>query len=202
MKLYGVSQSWNVRKVALLAAELGLPLESVRLSFQGGDFKKPEYLAKNPNGKVPTLEDDDGFVLWESSAILRYLAGKRPERGLLGEGERGAAIVDQWLFWWTAHPEGALDRLLYQRRIKPFLKQGDPDPGIIAEADAQLARFLPILDAQLAGQGHIAGALSVADFAAAPHLETAPALGCQLDGYPNIGAWLGRMQAKPYWKTA
>src|SRR5262245_58449610 len=134
LRLYDGSRSPNARKVRLLAAELGLALECVRLDFAKGEYRSEAFLALNPNGKVPTL-DDDGFVLWESCAILRYLAGKRPERGLVPLDARGQALVDQWLFWWTAHPEAALLELAAEKLIKPFLGQAGNDPGIIASAE-------------------------------------------------------------------
>src|SRR5947209_5312339 len=135
IKLYGFGSSPNVRKVSLLAAALNIPLTHVTLDFNKGEFGSPDYLAKNPNGKVPTI-DDDGFVLWESAAILRYLAAKRPERGLVPPDLLEQAQLDQWLFWWTAHLEPALDRLVYERRVKPFLGLPDIDPSIVAEAEA------------------------------------------------------------------
>jgi glutathione S-transferase len=199
IKLYGFAGSPNVRKVTLLAAALDIPLTHVPLDFSKGDFRSPDYLAKNPNGKVPTI-DDDGFVLWESAAILRYLAAKRPERGLVPLGLLKQAQVDQWLFWWTAHLEPALDRLVYERRVKPFLGRLGIDASIVAEAEATLKRFLPILDVQLAGKEHILGKLSIVDFAVSPRLEGVWALlQVDLSPYPNVTAWLKRMRAKPYW---
>jgi glutathione S-transferase len=200
--LYDSRVSPNARKVRLLAAELDIPLTRVALDPQKGEFRSPEYLAKNPNGKVPMIEDD-GFVLWESAAILKYLAANQPERGLVPSSLKEQAQVDQWLFWWTAHPESALSRLTYERRIKPFLGQPGNDPSIVAEAEAALDRFLPILDAQLAGKENILGKLSVVDFAVGPWLEIAPTfLEVDLVDYPNLITWLKRMQAKSYWKDA
>jgi glutathione S-transferase len=201
LKLYDGRISWNGRKVRLLAAELGLHLERVTLDFQKGDYRSAEYLAKNPNGKIPTLEDD-GFVVWESQAILIHLAQKQPERRLYPADPREQSRIHQWLFWWTAHVESAFDVLLRERRNKAFLGQQGNDPKLIAEADAALARFLPILDAQLADREHVLGALTIVDFAMAPHLETAPSLQVDLSPYSRIGAWLSRLQAKPYWKDA
>ena len=202
IKLYGFGNSPNVRKVSLLAAALDIPLAHVTLDFAKGEFRSPDYLAKNPNGKVPTI-DDDGFVLWESAAILKYLAAKRPERGLVPSDLFEQAHLDQWLFWWSAHPEPALDRLVYERRVKPlFLGLPDADPSIVAEAEAALGRFLPVLDGQLAGKEHILGKLSVVDFAVGPRLDGAAALQVDLGRYPNVTAWLERMRAKPYWKEA
>jgi glutathione S-transferase len=200
IKLYGFAGSPNVRKVNLLAAALDIPLTYVPLNLSKRDFRSPDYLAKNPNGKVPTI-DDDGFVLWESAAILRYLAAKRPERGLVPSGPLEQARVDQWLFWWTAHLEPALDRLVYEHRVKPFLGRPGINESIVAEAEATLERFLPILDGQLAGKEHILGKLSVVDFAVSPRLDGVPALlQVDLGPYPNLTAWLERMRAKPYWK--
>ena len=202
IKLYGFGRSPNVRKVSLLAAALDIPLMHVTLDFNKREFRSPDYLAKNPNGKVPTI-DDGGFVLWESAAILRYLAAKRPERGLLPSDLFEQAQLDQWLFWWTAHLEPALDRLVYERLVKPFLGKPSIDPSIVAEAEAALERFLPILDGQLAGKEYILGKLSIVDFAVSPRLDGAPTLlQVDLSRYPNVTAWLEVMRAKPYWKDA
>lgn len=200
-KLYENRMSANARKVRLLAAELDIPLECVELDFRTGDFRKPEYLAKNPNGKVPTLEHD-GFVVWESAAILRYLAAQRPERGLTPSTPAEQARIDQWLFWFVAHLEQALDHILHERLIKPMMGQPGNDPTILGAAQAGIERFMPILDRQLAGNEYIAGKLSVVDFAAAPILELAPMMQLDLGPYANVTAWLARLATRPYWKSA
>jgi glutathione S-transferase len=200
MKLYDGQRSPNARKVRLLAAELGLPLELAPLDFTKGELRSPEFLRKNPNGKIPTL-DDDGFVLWESAAVLRYLAGKRPERGLIPSDPQGQAKLDQWMFWWAAHPEAALLSLVLERLVKPFLKQ-ETDAGVVRAAEADLTRFLPLLDQQLADKEYLLGALTILDFGVAPWLETAPRLGVDVARYVRITPWLARMQARPYWKDA
>ncbi|HWN68598.1 MAG TPA: glutathione S-transferase family protein [Haliangium sp.] len=199
IKLYENPMSANARKVRLLAAELGIPLERVTLDFRTGDFRSPEYLARNPNGKVPTL-DHDGFVLWESGAILKYLAAQRPERGLVPSDPREQAITDQWLLWFTAHLEPAINQILQERRIKPFRGQPGNDPTLIGEAQSALDRFLPILDRQLAGKEYIVGKLGIVDFVVAPVLDMAPALQIDVDRYANLTAWLARMQGRSYWK--
>ena len=96
-----------------------------------------------------------------------------------------------------------MERLTYERRIKPFLGQPGNDPSIVAEVEAALDRFLPILDAQLSGKENILGKLSVVDFAVSPWLEVAPTfLQVDLGDYPHLLDWLKRMQEKPYWKQA
>jgi glutathione S-transferase len=200
MKLYGGGISPNARKVRLVAAELGIPLEPVPLDMRRGDYRSSDYLAKNPNGKIPTI-DDDGFVLWESGAILKYLAAKRPDGGLVPRDIKEQALLDQWLFWWTAHPEPALMQLVVERLMKPFLKQ--PSNDVMArEAEATLERFIPVLNQQLQGRDYVLGRLSLVDFAVAPWLEAAPRLGVDLTTrYPNLRTLLEKMRAKPYWNA-
>lgn len=201
--LYDVQPSPHARKVRLLAAELDIPLTKVCCDPRIGETRTREYLAKNPNGRVPTLEED-GFVLWESPAILKYLAAKRPERGLCGGDAKGQALVDQWLFWWAAGPEAAIDALAWELLIKPLvLKQPGSDPGIIADAHARLNRFLPVLDKQLEGRDYVVGPLTVVDFLIGPRLDTAPnMLKFDISQHANIGGWIERLRARPYWSTA
>jgi len=174
--LYDTHDSPHARKVRLLAAELDLPLHKIERDPRKGETRARDYLAKNPNGRVPTLEED-GFVLWESPAILKYLAAKRPERALAGHDAKSQGLVDQWLFWWAAGPEAAIDALAWELLIKPkVLNEPGNDPGIVADAHKRLARFLPVLDDQLKGRDYIIGPLSIADFAIGPRFDRAPAL--------------------------
>ena len=197
IKLYDSKISPYARKVRLVAAELDIPLEKVGVDFQKGDPRTPQYLAMNPNGKVPVI-DDDGFVLWESIAILKYLAGKK--RGLLPADARDLAEADQWMFWWANHPEPAIELLIYELLLKPYLGKPGNDASIVREAHDLLARFLPVLEKRLAGRKYVMGELSVVDFAMAPPLELASRrLNVDLGKYPNINAWLERLQARPYW---
>jgi len=201
--LYDMRDSPHARKVRLLAAELGIPLEKTERDPRKGETRSSDFLAKNPNGRVPVLEED-GFCLWESPAILKYLAAKRPQRGLGGRDAKQAALIDQWLFWWTGGPEAAIHALLWEQVIKPkVLKQPGNNPGIIADAHARLARFLPVLDKQLEGRDYIVGPLSIADFGIGPAFDRAPEqLKFDVARYTNIAAWRERLNAKPYWATA
>jgi glutathione S-transferase len=201
IKLYDAPQSPNARKVRLFAAELGIPLVRAPLNFAAGELRSPAYLAMNPNGKVPTIEDD-GFVLWESAAILRYLARKKPERGFAPADPQKAARLEQWMFWFAAHVEPSLLVLVVERLVKPFLGEKGNDPALTEDAETALVRFLGILEAQLEGKDFILGDESLADFQAAPWLESGTRIAVDLSRYGNITRWLARMQAKPYWKEA
>jgi len=200
--LYDMPESPHARKVRLLAAELGIPLELVARDPRIGETRGPDYLALNPNGRIPTLVEDD-VTLWESPAILKYLAAKHPERGLNGASLQDQAQVDQWLFWWVGGVEAAMEALFWERIIKPkVLKKDGNDPGIMADARARLARFLPVLDRQLEGREFVIGPLSIADFVIGARLDRGPDyLDIDLSPYKNIGAWLERLRAKPYWST-
>ena len=200
--LYDMQDSPHARKVRLLAAELGIPLEKIERDPRKGDTRSADYLAKNPNGRVPAIVDGD-FCLWESAAILKYLAAKRPEHGLAGRDAKEAALIDQWLFWWTGGPEAAMDALVWELLIKPMvLKQPGNDPGIIADAHKRLGRFLPVLDRQLEGRDYVIGPLSIADFAINPRFDRVPEpLKIDIAPYRNIAGWRERLGARPYWAT-
>jgi glutathione S-transferase len=201
--LYDMKDSPHCRKVRLLAAELGIPITTVATDPRTGETRSPGFLAKNPNGRVPTLEED-GLYLWESPAILKYLAAKVPERGLCGKDATTEALVDQWLFWWASGPEAAIDLLAWEMIIKPLVF-GEPgkDPAVMKEAYARIDRYLPVLDRQLEGRDYVIGPLSVVDFAIGPRFDRAPdLLKFDIAPYKNIAAWLGRLRAKPYWQTA
>jgi glutathione S-transferase len=201
--LYELQPSPHARKVRLLAAELGIPLNRVPVDPRIGETRTPEYLAKNPNGRVPTLEED-GFCLYESPAILKYLSAKQPDRGLCGGDAKTEALVDQWICWWIGGPEAAMDALAWEMLIKPkVLNQPGFDPGIMADARARLARFLPVLDKQLEGRDYILGKLTVVDFLIGPRFDSAPALlDIDVSPYQNIIAWHERLRARPYWQDA
>lgn len=201
MKLYDVAFSSNCKKVRICAHELGLPLELVPVDPMAGGNRTPEYLSKNPMGKVPTI-DDNGFVLWESGAILVHMAGKKPEVGLYPPDPVTQADILRWMFWGVAHVSPFMTMLVLERVIKP--RQGKPgnDPHIIAYAEGELARFLPVLEEQLKTRAHVAGNYSIADISLGCSMETAAMVKHDLGKYPNIGAWLARIQAREAWQKA
>jgi GST-like protein len=106
------------------------------------------------------------------------------------------------MLWWTGHVEPALLMLVVERLVKPFLKQPGNDPKIIATANTELDRFLPILEKHLEGREYVIDKLTIADFAMAPWFESAQHLEVPMERYRNIGRWLERMHAKPYWASA
>ena len=126
-------------------------------------------MAINPNGRVPVLVDGD-LVLWESTSILRYLAGKAGS-SLLPTDRRAQAEVDRWLSWQLAHLGPAMTKVAFERIVKKVTGQGAPDEAAVAAGAAEFAKLAAILDGALAGREYLAGALSVADFALAAHFS-------------------------------
>lgn len=195
MKLYTFAASPNCQKVLAVARELGISLDRVNVDIFKGEAKAPAYLAKNPNGRVPLLEDD-GLVLWESNAIIAYLASQKTSPSLLPVKPRERAEVDRWLFWQTAHLSPAVGKVAFEKIVKPMTKQGTPDAAAIAAGTAEFQNLAKVLDHALAGREYVAGKLSIADFAIGPYIGVAMACGLDVAPHPNLSAWTERMKAR------
>jgi glutathione S-transferase len=200
MKLYDFAFSPNCRKVRALVYELGIAVELVPIDLVKGAQRSPDFLALNPNGRVPVLVDGD-FVLWESTAILRYLAAKSGS-ALVPADPRALAEVDRWLSWQLAHLGPAMSKVAFERIVKKVTGQGAPDEAAIAAGSADFAKLTAILDRAIAGREHLAGALSIADFALAAHYSLAAIAGLDLGGFANVNAWLSRMLARDSMRRA
>ena len=176
MLLYTFTITPNNRKVEAFVKHYNLDVDIHHVSFKDRETQSPEYLAINPMGKVPALVDGD-FNLWESNAILTYLASTFPETKALPTDIRGRADVDRWLHWQSCHLMAAIGAL----------KASD-----VKDSDA-ITPLLKILDTQLKGKDFVLGQLGVTDFAIASYTLTK--LGRQLDysETPNVAAWRDRV---------
>jgi glutathione S-transferase len=196
MKLYQFPLSPNCQKVLALAYELGLPLEPITLNVFKGESRTPEILAKNPNGKIPILEDGD-FVLWESNAMLVYLAAKAGRTDLAPTAPRERADVDRWLAWHNAHFGSAVAKVAFERIVKRLGNMGAPDEAQVKKGSDEFAAAAHVLDACLANREYLCGRLTIADFALTTYAAIAEDCGLSLDPYPNAAAWRMRMMARP-----
>jgi glutathione S-transferase len=200
MKLDINKLSPNVRRVRLTAAVLGLKIEEISLDFTKGEHKKPEYLALNPNGAVPTLSDGD-FALTESRAIMQYLAAKKPEAGLVPNSEQGRADVTRWQFWDAAHFSPQVGTLVFQRMLKPMFGMGEPDAAKIEEALLNFRRYAAVLNQHLAGKTYVIGnSLTLADLTLASTLMYSKQVDVPLAEFPNIQAWFNRITELEAWQ--
>jgi len=192
MRLYDFPFSPNCRKVRAVAYEVGVPLEHVTVNLLQGESRAPAFLAKNPMGRVPVLEDGE-LVLWESTAIIRYLAAGSE---LVPTARGAAAEVDRWIAWQLAHLQPAMSKVAFERVVKRLTRQGPPDEAIVAAGSAEFADMTRILDSALARKEFLAGALSIADFALAAHYSLAEACGLDVAPFAHVDAWLSRMLSR------
>jgi len=190
MKLYDLPLSANSRKVRAVLLELGIQAEITVMNPREGKHKSPEFLRLNPNGKLPTLVDGD-FVLWESNAILLYLADQAGK--LLPKDSKGRAHVNQWLFWQSSHFGPAAGKVGFERLLKPMFGMGSPDEAVVAAGTRDFETFAGVMNSALEGRKYLCGDLSVADFAIAPWADFGVQAGLTFDKFPTAKAWLERM---------
>ena len=200
MKLYYHPMSGNSRRALLVATHLDVPLERIVIDLPKGEQRGAPHLRRNPNGRVPVL-DDDGFVLWESRAIMEYLADKTPGQTLLPSDARGRADVNRWLFWCAVHMAPANTVLVYERFVKAVTGRGPEDPVEVARGEALVAQYAPVLDAHLADKTWVSqDRLTLADFSLAASFALAGPARLPIGDYANLRAWLGRVKELEAWK--
>jgi len=194
LKIWGRINSVNVKKVLWAADELGLKYERVDAGMQHGVTKTPEYIRMNPNSLVPTI-DDEGFVLWESHTIVRYLAGKHGAGNLCPTDLRSRADVERWMDW-AFTLQGAMRNVFWGLIRTPAEKR---DANAIEEGRTRSTELLTnVLDKALAGRKFVGGEqFTMGDIP----------LGCELQRYmrvpierprlPNVDAYFERLRQRP-----
>jgi glutathione S-transferase len=189
MKLYDMELSGNCYKVRLFCALLGLSYEAVPVDLLKREQKTEAFLALNPRGQVPVL-DDAGTVVWDSMAILVYLAKKYGDGRWLPMGAQPLANVIQWL---AVSENEILYGLARARAVVRFQRPWD------LAACQELGRSgLAVLEAHLRHSVWLAGDHpTIADIACYPYVALAPEGGVALDGFPSVGQWIARVQALP-----
>lgn len=205
IKLYDMPGNTNSRKIHAVARECDIKLEVLPVDLSKGEGRSPEFLAINPNGKIPAMVDGP-LKLFESNAIMCYVAAKH-QSPLLPMDARGRAEVDQWLFWQTAHLGAATGKIAWERFYKGRMNLGPPDQARIQEGLADLDRFLGVLDGVLAKNTFVGGAkMTVADYAVCATLAKTVRERFQIDQdvmkHTNVKRWLGMIEARPAWGHA
>jgi glutathione S-transferase len=192
--LLGRLSSINVRKVVWLCAELGIDFEREDWGAGFRDTTEPGFLALNPNALVPVI-NDDGFVLWESSAILRYLAAKHGGEHLFGGDLSQRAIVDQWFSWQATDLNSA-----WGYAVQALVRKtpGYDDPGMIERSIANWTRMMAILDGQLGRTGaFVAGeAFSLADIGIGLAVQRWLAPDFERKDFPRVRNYFDRLKAE------
>lgn len=194
LQIWGRRNSNNVMPVMWAVGELGIPHERYNVggSFKGNDT--PDYLAMNPNGKIPVIKDG-GFVLFESQAIIRYLAAKYGKGTLAPEDPQAFATADQWMEWYkTTFFTPFLALLVAVVRTD----EDKRDPEKIQALNTDLAPLMDILDAQLAKQAFVAGNnLTMADIPLGGAVYRYYEMDVPHHERPHIRAWQERLRTRP-----
>jgi glutathione S-transferase len=192
LAVYGMADSGNCYKVKLALEQLGRPYRWVEVSTAQGETRTPAFLARNPNGQVPTLELEDGGFLPESGAILHYLAEGTP----LLPGERLArARVLQWMFFEQYSHEPCI---AVARAILRYLPPDSPRRAQLPALQARGRKALAVMEQHLAREPFFAaGRYTIADIALYAYTHCAADGGFDLDAYPAVRGWLARVQEMP-----
>ncbi|KAJ8612253.1 hypothetical protein CTAYLR_002897 [Chrysophaeum taylorii] len=191
----------NGWKPVIMLEELGVEYEVREVSFDKREQKSEWYLKLNPNGRIPTIVDrgNEDFVVFESGAILWYLAEKYGKFLSTDANERSATL--QWLFFQVGGIGPMMGQAMYFQRIAA--PQGHQDDFAIRRFVDESRRLLEVVDARLDGRDYLVGDdISIADFATYPWARAYSWAKVSVDGLPNLQAWFDRIDARPATKRA
>jgi len=196
LKIWGREDSLNVQKVMLCVRELGLPFEQINAGRQWGILNEPWYLAMNPNGMIPTI-DDDGFVLWESNAIVKYLCAKHSAGNLSPTDPKEYADADRWMSWQGSSLGVTMRQILLNlvrtekdQRNEKFIQ------GLIETT----TKHWIIMNQRLAGRDYMMGArFTMVDIVFAPHVYRWFAYPMKRPDLPHLEAWYKRLCQRPHY---
>lgn len=193
LKIYGIPASRALRSM-WIAKELGLPYENIPVGWTDGGTQKPEYLALNPNGLVPTI-DDDGFVLWESAAINLYLAKKHSLGTLYPTALQDEAKVWQWSFWSATEVEPPLGQYVYNTVMYEPAKR---NAQVAADSWQKLLTRLKVLNDAVTKTPYLLGNhFTIADFNVASGLYSVVRLKLDISAFPKASSYLKTCLERP-----
>ena len=194
MKLHVFPPSPNARKCLLVNELLDLNIETVTVDLQAGDQRTDAFLALNPNGKMPVLEMDDGSTLWESNAIINWLAS-HANSDIWPKSDQRYDIM-RWQFWEGCHFAPACAKFIQ----KHFFGREDID---MDRATDEVTQFAGVLDGHLTGRDWLSGdAMTTADISVSAILCYREVCGMPVADFKNVAAWLERIEDLPAWKVA
>jgi glutathione S-transferase len=197
LKVWGRKNSINVQKVLWCCDELNLDYERIDAGGEFGLNREPEYLAMNPNGLIPTISDD-GFVLWESNAIVRYLASRHGAGTLYPEDLQHRADADRWMDWHITEVYRHLGPVFLGLVRTP---PGERDEATIEAARQQAAEAWKILDDRLSGRAYVTGSsFTMADIPLGAAVYRWYELDIERPETPNLEAWYGRLRERPAYR--
>lgn len=190
----------NGWKISIALFEFDLPFETHLINIGTGDQFAPDFLKIAPNNRMPAIKDPNGpdgdpISIFESGAILQYLARKTGKFG--GTSERNRIAVDQWLMWQMGGVGPMAGQCHHFIKYAPNMDPPNDIPYAKDRYCAETARLYGVLDHQLAGQDFICGDYSIADMAVWPWASLWEGQEQTLDDKPNLAAWLDRVAERP-----
>jgi len=195
LKIWGRKNSVNVKKALWCLDELGLEFERISAGMEHGVVNTPEYRRINPNGLVPTL-DEDGYVLWESHSIVRYLSAKYGKGVLWPMDERTRGVANQWMDWAFTF-QGSVRDAFWNLIRTPADKR---DMKAVEAARLKSGGLAKILDAALADRMYVAGPFSMGDIPIGSEVQRWLRLPMERPKLPNLEAWFERLCARQAFK--
>jgi glutathione S-transferase len=196
LKIWGRTNSVNVKKALWAVEELGLKYQRIDAGMQFGVNKTPEYLKMNPTGLVPTI-DDDGFTLWESHSIVRYLAAKHGAGTLCPSDAKARADVERWMDWAFTFTN-AMRPVVWGLIRTPAEKR---DTKSIEEGRENCIRLLAIPEAGLAGKKYVGGErFTMGDIPLGCEVQRWMRVPIERPAFPNVQAWFERLCERPAFK--
>ena len=201
MKLYYDPITVNCRKVVAGLNLIGASYDEEQLGYFAGDHKQPSFTKINPNAELPALVDGD-LDLWESNAILVYACEKLGNRTAYPEDPKIRADITRWLLWESSKWFGACYVYLVENVVKPILDD-KPDSAVLEAHAPTFHRLAAILESRLEGRDWLCDdQVTIADIAVAAPMHLHGVQKLPLEDYPNIRAWIARVEALPCWQES
>ena len=198
LKIWGRNTSSNVQKVMWAIGEMKLPHQRIDVGGAFGKNDEPPYLAMNPNGLVPTLEEEDGFTLWESNSIVRYLAAKNADRTLEPADLRTRALAQKWMDWQLSVMGPAITPVFWGLIRTPPEKR---DANAIAAGKVKTVAAAKMLDEQLGKTKYLAGdAFSYGDIPVGIMIYRYMQLIPERPPMPHLDRWYAAISSRPAFK--
>jgi glutathione S-transferase len=191
LKLYHHPRSTFSRRVVIALREKQIDHEAIVVDMAAREHRAPAFLSRNPYGRVPVI-DDDGFVLFESGAILRYLEETRPEIPLLPSDAKGRAVADMHMRLCDIQMARQTGIIIFPKR---FLPRDRWNPDAMAAAGKEIESHLAVLETQLTGEWLVGDRFTLADLVYMPFLHFLPLM--EISPPPRIAAWAERLRSRP-----
>jgi glutathione S-transferase len=199
LEVYLEPATINSRKVLAGLELLGTPYEIKHVNYFTGDHKKPEYLALNPNGRLPTAKDGD-FTLWESGAILQYAADISGSDRHYPKDLKRRADVNRWLLWEASLWQPSCYVFFIENTVKPLMK-APTDQALLDKEMPNWRMLAGILDTRLANSKWLVGDhVTIADIAVAAPIHMHKRQGLPIDDFPNLKRWITEVEKLPCWQ--